>query len=80
MGTYTVAQARDNLSKLIAAAERGEDVRIQRNGRPAIRLVGDAPKGLVIDVEALKRRQIMPEAGPTDIVEIMAEMRRDRAW
>lgn len=80
MSTYSVAQARDNLSKLISAAERGEEVRIQRNGRPAVRLISDGPKDIVIDLEELKRRQIVPEAGPTDIVEIMAEMRRDRSW
>ncbi|MDI1281065.1 type II toxin-antitoxin system prevent-host-death family antitoxin [Brevundimonas sp.] len=80
MSTYTVAQARDNLSKLIAAAERGEDVRIARNGQPAVRLISDAPKGVVIDVAELKRRRVMPKAGPTDILEILDEMRRDRPW
>ncbi|ARJ06238.1 hypothetical protein GCM10010988_14440 [Cnuibacter physcomitrellae] len=34
-----VQQARDNLSRLIAAAEAGEDVTITRRGRPAVRLV-----------------------------------------
>ena len=78
MSTYTVAQARDNLSKLIAAAERGEDVRIARNGQPAVRLISDAPKGVVIDVAELERRRVMPTAGPTDILELLDEMRRDR--
>lgn len=80
MSTYSVAQARDNLSKLITAAERGEDVRIQRNGRPAVRLVGDASKGLILDVAEMKRRRIVPKAGPTDIVAMLEEMRQDRPW
>jgi len=80
MSTYTVAQARDNLSKLIVAAQRGEDVRIERNGRPAVRLISDAPKGVVIDAAAMKRRQIVPAGGPTDILDILGEMRRERPW
>jgi len=80
MSIYTVAQARDNLSKLIAEAERGGDVRIQRNGKPAVRLVSDAPMELIIDVEEMKRRMIKPENGPTNIVEMLEEMRQDRPW
>jgi len=80
MSTYTVAQARDNLSKLIAAAERGEDVRIARNGQPAVRMISDAPKGFVIDVEELKRRRVMPKAGPTDILQMLDEIRQERPW
>ena len=80
MSTYSVAHARDNLSKLIAAAERGEEVRIQRNGRPAVRLVSDGPRDIVIDVADLERRMIVPEAGPTNILEILEEMRKERPW
>lgn len=41
-----VQQARDNLSRLIAAAEAGEDVTITRRGKPAVRLipVGEEPR------------------------------------
>ncbi len=80
MSTYTVAQARDNLSKLIAQAERGEDVRIERNGKPAVRLVPEGAKTLVLDVEDIKRRRIVPEKGPLNIVEIIEEMRAERPW
>ena len=34
-----VHQAKTNLSKLIAAAESGEEVIIARNGKPAVKLV-----------------------------------------
>ena len=34
-----VQQARDNLSRLVAAAEAGEEVTITRRGKPAVRLV-----------------------------------------
>lgn len=36
--------AKSTLSELVAAAERGEDVIIARNGTPAVRLVALRPK------------------------------------
>jgi prevent-host-death family protein len=36
--------AKTKLSELVAAAERGEDVVIARNGTPAVRLVAIAPR------------------------------------
>jgi prevent-host-death family protein len=38
-----VHHAKTNLSKLIAAAESGEEVIIARNGKPAVKLVLVAP-------------------------------------
>ncbi len=40
-----VHDAKSQLSKLIAAAESGDDVVIARNGRPAVRLVPVQPSG-----------------------------------
>jgi prevent-host-death family protein len=39
MTTVTVHHAKTHLSKLIAAAERGEEVIIARGNKPAVRLV-----------------------------------------
>jgi prevent-host-death family protein len=47
MPTFTVHQAKTNLSKLIEKAEAGEDVVIARADKPAVRLVpvgGNYPK------------------------------------
>ena len=44
MTTVTVHQAKTHLSKLIAAAERGEEVVIARGDKPAVRLVPFAPE------------------------------------
>jgi prevent-host-death family protein len=41
--TYTIGEAKTNLSKLIAAAERGEPVEIRRGKTPVVRLVPVAP-------------------------------------
>ena len=40
-----VHDAKSQLSKLIAAAESGDDVVIARNGKPAVRLVPVQPSG-----------------------------------
>ena len=40
-----VREAQSELSKLIAAAESGDDVVIVRNGKPAVRLVPVQPRG-----------------------------------
>lgn len=42
MASYSVAEARNNLSKLIERAEKGETVEITRHGKVAVRLVGVA--------------------------------------
>ncbi len=39
MSTYTVHQAKTNLSRLIEQAERGEDVVIARGEKPVVKLV-----------------------------------------
>lgn len=39
-----IHHAKTNLSKLIAAAESGEEVIIARNGKPAVKLVVVGPK------------------------------------
>lgn len=44
MTTVTVHHAKTHLSKLIAAAERGEEVVIARGNKPAVRMVAvEAP-------------------------------------
>ena len=39
MGTVNIYEAKNQLSKLIAMAQAGEEVIIARNGEPAVRLV-----------------------------------------
>jgi prevent-host-death family protein len=43
MGTYSVAQAKNNLSKLIDEAQAGEPVTITRHGKPAVHLTAVRP-------------------------------------
>tara|TARA_R110002124_G_scaffold252627_1_gene418017 strand:+ start:760 stop:1005 length:246 start_codon:yes stop_codon:yes gene_type:complete len=81
MSTYTVAQARDNLSKILAAAERGEPVSITRRGKIVADVVAREPaRPFRIDVEALKRRRVLPKTGPTDTSAALEAMRNERPW
>lgn len=41
--TVSYIEAKARLSELIAAAERGEDVRIKRRGQPVVRLLAMQP-------------------------------------
>ena len=43
MATFTIHQAKSNLSQLIARAKRGEEVVIARGNQPVARLVALAP-------------------------------------
>ena len=43
MQTMTIAQAKNQLSSLIHAAEQGEDVVLTRHGKPVVRLVATQP-------------------------------------
>ena len=62
-----VRAARSQLSKLIAAAEAGEDVVIARRGRPAVRLVPIRNTGFEFDT----LRHLVTEA--PDFDETMGE-------
>lgn len=42
---FNIREAKDSFSRLVAVAERGEDVILARNGRPVAKIVRyDAPK------------------------------------
>ena len=54
MQTMTIAQAKNQLSSLIHAAERGEEVVLTRHGKPVVRLVAENP---INDSQALAARE-----------------------
>jgi len=55
-----IRRAKTELSKLVEAAERGEEVIISRNGKPAVQLVPVRPKK--IRLGALKGKVKIPES------------------
>ena len=82
MASYNVLDARNNLSRLIAAAEDGEDVTIMRRGREVVRLVAiDSSAHTGRDFARWLRSNPLPErrASPqTALDETIAENRD--AW
>lgn len=77
MSRHSVAEAKNQLPKLIDRALAGEEVTITRRGEPVVRLVPEAaPKGLIMDLEWLDRNRITLDSG-TDFswADIIRQMR-----
>lgn len=77
MSSYSVAEARNNLPKLLDRALAGEQVVITRRGKPIVRLEPEArPRvGFTIDPAWLDAHRIKPAAGPIK-GSVVEEMRR----
>lgn len=75
MARYSVADARNNLPKLIDRALAGEEVTITRRGEPVVRLHPEKRAGATIDLEWLDRHRITPAAGPLDSTAVIRQMR-----
>ena len=79
MGTYSVAEAKDHLSKLIDRALSGEGVVITRRGEPMVELkpVRPAPRPITeADLEWLRSRRVgrtMPEIDAGQLVSVMRD-------
>lgn len=78
MGTYSLAQAKDQLSRLVEEALSGEIVTITRHGKPVVSLTPSAPTPRPLtksDIERMRRRaQARPRLG-ADSVTLVREMR-----
>ena len=79
MSSYSVAEAKTHLSKLIDEAAAGEVVTITRHGKPAAELRAPAPKKAKVDIEKLldevaERRKLRPNLGEP-AVDIIRKMR-----
>jgi prevent-host-death family protein len=78
MTHYSVAEAKNNLPKLLDRMLAGEEVVITRRGKPIARLAPQEPTlvGFPLDLEWLDANRITPAAGPVDTASGVAEMRR----
>jgi prevent-host-death family protein len=71
MARYSVAEARNNLPKLIDKALAGEEVTITRRGVPVVRIAPERPSGVAehpidppasaYDLEWLDRHRVTPK-------------------
>jgi antitoxin (DNA-binding transcriptional repressor) of toxin-antitoxin stability system len=78
MGAYSLAQAKDQLSRLVDEALRGEIVTIMRNGKAVVSLTPMARAPLPLtkdDIDEMRRRaEARPRLG-VDSVTLVREMR-----
>ena len=69
MAKYHINEAKANLSALIAAAEKGEEVIITRYGKPVVRLSGIAkPKKRVLGFFPIDFKSDLLEPTDPDII------------
>jgi prevent-host-death family protein len=81
MSEYTVAEARDNFTKLIDRALAGEEVTITRRGKPVVSIVPKGPvRGLTVDLEWLDRVRVTPSGPTADWTPLVELMRRDEPY
>jgi prevent-host-death family protein len=78
MATYPIAQAKDQLSRLIDEALSGEIVTITRHGKPVVTLSPNTPAPKPLTAQFLRgmrrRTQTRPSLG-ADSVALVREMR-----
>ena len=79
MATYSIAEAKDQLSKLVREAAEGEDVAITRHGkvvayvRAAERPRRQPPRDLVAQIMARAKKRPRLEESAADIVRRMRD-------
>jgi prevent-host-death family protein len=78
MSNYSVAEAKNNLPKLLDRMLAGEEVVITRRGKPIARLEPEPKRtiGAPLDLEWLDANRVEPAKGPINTAEGVAEMRR----
>ncbi len=81
MSRYSVVDAKNNLSDLIARAEKGEEVVITRHGAPvaeirAVQPAAKAPRRMTqADLDWLDAHRIQLKPGAPDSVTLIRQMR-----
>ena len=82
MSTHSVAEAKNQLSKLIDRALKGEGVVITRRGQPVVELkpVRPPPRPITeADIEWLRARRVGRKPAKTDAGTLLEQM-RDEEW
>ncbi len=80
MSSHSVAEAKNQLSKLIDRALKGEGVVITRRGQPVVELkpVRPAPRPITeADIEWLLARRVGRKMAKTDAATLVRQMREE---
>lgn len=84
MSTHNVLEARNNLSRLIAESQAGDDVVITKRGTPVARIVPIGPVDMVRSGRVLAEwigRDPLPDRLSRSTTEIDGQIRENRdAW
>jgi prevent-host-death family protein len=76
VSTYSIAQAKDQLSRLVDEALQGKQVTITRRGKPVVELRSAAPAGRPVtmkDIDWLRKcRESLPSLDGDTVAEIRA--------
>ena len=75
-----IANAKAKLSELIARAQNGEEIVIERHGKPVARLVAEVRTKKPLDVEAIKRHLATMPKSDTPAGETVRQMRDDARY
>ncbi|HEY3814524.1 MAG TPA: type II toxin-antitoxin system prevent-host-death family antitoxin [Caulobacteraceae bacterium] len=76
MAQYSVAEAKNNLPKLIDRMLAGEEVTITRRGAPVANLTPARAIGRPLDLEWLESHQVVPASGADfDSAALIRQMR-----
>ena len=76
MSRYSVAEARNNLTKLLDRAIAGEEVTITRRGEAIAKIVPEQLVGAPLDLEWLKAHIVTPKSGTDfDSAALIRQMR-----
>ena len=78
MASYSVAEAKNQLPKLLDRALAGEEVVVTRRGKAIARIVPESNSGMRIDLEWLDRVRVKLEDPTIDFTAIIREMRDER--
>ena len=76
MTTYSVSEAKDNLSKLIEDAIAGDHVSITRHGKPTVRLVAEVGVGSFLS----DRKRAVPEEALAELEAIRAKFSKGKTF
>lgn len=78
MSSYSIAQAKDQLSRLVDEAIRGEHVTITRHGKPVAELRPTPPAARPVTAEEIERLRKHREALPYYDGDTVADIRAMR--
>ncbi|MDP1616384.1 type II toxin-antitoxin system Phd/YefM family antitoxin [Phenylobacterium sp.] len=79
MSTYSVADAKNGLPRLIDLALEGEEIVITRHGKPVaeLRAIRQVPMAPGADLDWLRARRLTPAGPALSSVELLREMYED---